>query len=70
MSLKPQQFYKATNPAKTLDISKQEDKSYYVDFSAVRGGELIAELKDKITWSEDFTCHLFTGHIGCGKSTG
>lgn len=69
MSLKPQQFYNATNPAKTLDISKQEDKSYYVDFSAVRGGELIAELKDKITWSEDFTCHLFTGHIGCGKST-
>ena len=69
MLLKPQQFYNATNPAKTLDISKQEDKSYYVDFSAVRGGELIAELKDKITWSEDFTCHLFTGHIGCGKST-
>lgn len=69
MSLTPQQFYNATNPAKTLDISKQEDKSYYVDFSAVRGGELIAELKDKITWSEDFTCHLFTGHIGCGKST-
>ena len=69
MLLKPQQFYNATNPAKTLDISKQEDKSYYVDFSAVRGGELIAELKDKITWSEDFTCHLFTGHTGCGKST-
>jgi hypothetical protein len=69
MSLTPQQFYNATNPAKTLDISKAEDKSYYVDFSSVRGGELIAELKDKITWSEDFTCHLFTGHIGCGNST-
>jgi hypothetical protein len=69
MSLTPQQFYNATNPAKTLDISKAEDKPYYIDFSSVRGGEIIAELKDRITWSEGFTCHLFTGHTGCGKST-
>jgi hypothetical protein len=69
MSLTPQQFFRATNPAKTLDISKEPDKHYYIDFSSVRGEEMIADLKDKITWSEDFTCHLFTGHLGCGKST-
>jgi len=41
------------------------------DFSSVRGGEIIAKLKQKITFfsRDEPTCVLFTGHIGCGKST-
>ncbi|MGK7924569.1 MAG: ATP-binding protein [Spirulina sp.] len=71
MPITPQQFYRATNPAKTLNVSQFPDKHYYIDFSAVRGGQVISELIDRITWTENnvFTCHLFTGHIGCGKST-
>ncbi|MEM9542766.1 MAG: ATP-binding protein [Cyanobacteria bacterium P01_E01_bin.42] len=71
MTITAQKFYRATNPAKTLNISQFPDKQYYIDFSDVRGGEVITELKDRITWTEEneFTCHLFTGHIGCGKST-
>lgn len=69
MTLNPRDFYNATNPSKTLDISKEEDKQYYIDFSEVRGGQVIEELCRGITWADNFTCNLFTGHIGCGKST-
>lgn len=69
MSLDPKQFFRATNPSKTLNINKPEDAQYYIDFSAVRGGQVIDELCNKISWSDEFTCSLFTGHIGCGKST-
>lgn len=64
-------FNKATNPNKTLDISKAEDKSYYIDFSSVRGGDVLKKVKNKITYflPDEPTCTLFTGHIGCGKST-
>lgn len=63
-------FYKACNPSKTLDMGKAEDRQYYIDFSSVRGGEIIEELKRTIIRSPDEpTCQLFTGHIGCGKST-
>ncbi|MGK7877602.1 MAG: ATP-binding protein [Xenococcaceae cyanobacterium] len=71
MNLDVRKFYQATNPSRTLDIKNPEDKKYYIDFSKVRGGLLIEELKNKITWADEneFTCNLFTGHIGCGKST-
>lgn len=64
-------FFQATNPAKTLNIKNEDDRRYYIDFSSVRGGEIIAELKDNIAFfsPDDPTCVLFTGHIGCGKST-
>lgn len=67
-----QKFFHATNPGKTLFTDNfNEDLQYYIDFSSVRGGEVIETLKDNITlWAEDKpTCQLFTGHIGCGKST-
>lgn len=66
-----QKFYRATDPAKTLVVANPEDKKYYIDFSSVRGGEIIKKLKQKITFfaPDDPTCTLFTGHIGCGKST-
>ena len=70
MALDLHRFFKASNPSRTLDISKPEDRQYYIDFSAVRGSNLIKELGRAIVFSEDEpNCQLFTGHIGCGKST-
>ncbi|MEM7773753.1 MAG: ATP-binding protein [Cyanobacteria bacterium P01_A01_bin.37] len=64
-------FFQATNPGRTLSVEKPEEKKFYIDFSSVRGGEIIQELLDNITFfsSDQPTCTLFTGHIGCGKST-
>lgn len=64
-------FHKATNPARTLKARNEEDQKCYIDFSEVRGEDIISTLKDSITiWNPDEpTCNLFTGHIGCGKST-
>ncbi|MEY3334585.1 MAG: hypothetical protein RLZZ176_2888, partial [Cyanobacteriota bacterium] len=64
-------FYKATNPARTLKAQNMEDQKCYIDFSEVRGEDIISTLKESITiWNADQpTCNLFTGHIGCGKST-
>jgi hypothetical protein len=66
-----QRFYRATNPSKTLIVENIEDQKYYIDFSSVRGGKIIEELRDNITFlsPEEPTCQLFTGHIGCGKTT-
>ncbi len=70
MKLNLRQFFQAVNPARTLDYAKPEDRQYYIDFTAVRGGHLIQQLKRTISWSDSpRTCQLFTGHIGCGKST-
>ncbi len=64
-------FHKATNPARTLKTQNVEDQKCYIDFSEVRGEDIISTLKESITiWNADQpTCNLFTGHIGCGKST-
>jgi hypothetical protein len=64
-------FFKACNPAKTLIVGNPEDRQYYIDFSAVRGGRIIEALGRTITRlsPDEPTCQLFTGHIGCGKST-
>ena len=71
MSLNAQKLYQATNPLKTLDIKDPEDAKKYIDFASVRGGQVIEDLKVDIIWAEEgsFTCNLFTGHLGCGKST-
>jgi hypothetical protein len=64
-------FFKACNPAKTLIVGNPEDRQYYIDFSSVRGGRIIEALGRTIIRlsPEEPTCQLFTGHIGCGKST-
>ena len=64
-------FYKACNPSKPLMMGKSEDRQYYIDFSSVRGSKIIESLKRTITLiaPDEPTCQLFTGHIGCGKST-
>ncbi len=71
MALDLRKFYQACNPSKTLDLGKTEDQPYYIDFSPVRGGEIIEELGRTITLfsPDEPTCQLFSGHIGCGKST-
>lgn len=71
MKLNVTRFFKACNPAKTLAVSKPEDRQYYIDFSEVRGAKIIEELGRTITRlsPDEPTCQLFTGHIGCGKST-
>jgi AAA ATPase domain len=71
MSIDLRKFFQATNPSKTLVVENVEDQKYYIDFSSVRGGKIIEELKDNITYfsPDEPTCALFTGHIGCGKST-
>jgi hypothetical protein len=63
-------LFKALNPTKPLNIAKQEDQKYYIDFSDVRGGHVTRQLARTIESQYDIsTCQLFTGHIGCGKST-
>jgi hypothetical protein len=71
MTLDLRKFFQATNPSRTLAVENEEDQKYYIDFSSVRGGKIIEELKDNITFfsPDEPTCDLFTGHIGCGKST-
>nr|WP_263012248.1 ATP-binding protein [Laspinema sp. D2d] len=65
------EFYRATEPGPALVCTDPQDRKYYIDFSTVRGGEIIDKLKNKITFfmPDRPTCALFTGHIGCGKST-
>lgn len=64
-------FFKACNPSRTLIVGNAEDRQYYIDFASVRGGKIIEELERTITRisPDEPTCQLFTGHIGCGKST-
>ncbi|MEX0271860.1 P-loop NTPase fold protein [Leptolyngbyaceae cyanobacterium UHCC 1019] len=70
MSLDVAQFFKACNPSHTLSYSNPSDRKYYIDFSDVRGTNLIQELRRTIDLlPQERTCQLFTGHVGCGKST-
>jgi hypothetical protein len=70
MTLDTQKFFNACNPSKTLKVEQSEDRQYYIDFSSVRGGNVIQRLQRTIALQSDVsTCQLFTGHIGCGKST-
>lgn len=71
MGLNLTRFYQVCDPSQTLDVSNPDDQPYYIDFSPVRGSNLIQELDRTITRLSPNvpTCQLFTGHIGCGKST-
>lgn len=70
MVLNVGQFFRACNPSKTLNYGDAKDRACYIDFAAVRGNDVVKELRRTISLSgEDPTCQLFTGHIGCGKST-
>ena len=71
MAVDLREFFRATNPSRTLAADSEEDRKFYIDFSSVRGGQIIEELNQNITFfsPDEPTCELFTGHIGCGKST-
>ncbi|PHJ58045.1 KAP family P-loop domain-containing protein [Nostoc linckia z18] len=71
MSIDLRAFFQASDPSRTLFVNNMSDVKYYIDFSGVRGGDIIGKLKQKITFFKpnEPTCTLFTGHIGCGKST-
>ncbi len=71
MKLDLDRFYPACNPSKTLNAANPEDRKYYIDFSSVRGSNIIREIGRTITRlsGDEPTCQLFIGHIGCGKST-
>jgi len=64
-------FYKACNPSYTLNMGDKLGRQYYIDFADVRGCKIVEELQRTITRisPDEPTCQLFTGHIGCGKST-
>jgi hypothetical protein len=64
-------FFKACNPSRTINLTNPDDRPYYIDFAAVRGGKIVEVLERTITLlsPDEPTCQLFTGHIGCGKST-
>lgn len=71
MLLDLERFYQACNPSRPLMMGDAADRRYYIDFASVRGGKIIEALQRTITRiSPDTpTCQVFTGHIGCGKST-
>ena len=62
-------LYRASDPGRTLNVADPADKQYYIDFTPVRGRQIIENICDNISvWSPDKpTCQLFTGHLGCGK---
>jgi energy-coupling factor transporter ATP-binding protein EcfA2 len=69
VTLDQKKFFQACNPNR-LDLENQEERKYYIDFSSVRGSNIINELSRTIDFSENQrSCQLFTGHMGCGKST-
>jgi hypothetical protein len=65
------EFFNACDPSHTLVMSDPADVRYYIDFASVRGGKVIESMKRTIVLKkpDQYTCQLFTGHIGCGKST-
>jgi hypothetical protein len=71
MLLNLERFYQACNPSRPLMIENVGDRMYYIDFASVRGGKIIEALLRTITRISPNTptCQLFTGHLGCGKST-
>lgn len=72
MELDPKKFFQACNPSRTLKMEIEEERQYYIDFSTVRGGDIIKRLIRTISQeaeASDISCQLFAGHIGCGKST-
>lgn len=66
-----QRFFNNCAPNRTLDMGNPQDCQYYIDFASVRGSNIIQQLERTITRlaSNQPTCQLFSGHVGCGKST-
>ncbi|BAY37373.1 hypothetical protein NIES2111_17100 [Nostoc sp. NIES-2111] len=50
MAIDLREFFKATDPSRTLFINNILDSKCYIDFSSVRGGDIIQTLKKRITF--------------------
>jgi dihydrodipicolinate reductase len=44
MAVDLRKFFEATDPSRTLVVNNAQDKKYYIDFSSVRGGDIIGNL--------------------------
>jgi hypothetical protein len=66
MELNFRQFYQASEPSRPI-----QDPRYYIDFSEVRGSDIVEELARTIIdlSPDEPTTQLLTGHVGSGKST-
>ena len=53
------------------DPYKPATAQYYVDCSAARGNSsaLTQEFQRNLELADDYLCFLFSGHVGCGKSS-
>lgn len=61
-----QDAYNVSDPVRPLPSGDPR----YVDCTPVRGNEdVVEQMLKTITWSDNFTAQLFTGHRGSGKST-
>ncbi|HLP92017.1 MAG TPA: P-loop NTPase fold protein [Nostocaceae cyanobacterium] len=71
MLLDLERFYQACNPSRPLVMENAADRLYYIDFTSVRGGKIVEAFLRTIAIisPQSPTCQLFTGHLGCGKST-
>ncbi|MEO0828780.1 MAG: ATP-binding protein [Cyanobacteria bacterium J06642_9] len=71
MALDLVRFYQACNPTRPLQIADALDQRYFINFSEVRGGDVVQELGRTITMlaGDRPTTQSFTGHVGSGKST-
>lgn len=70
MPVDESEFYNACDPTVPLDTSNELHKKYLIDFSPVRQKGLIDEIYTRILKKKDNPIvQLFTGQIGCGKST-
>jgi hypothetical protein len=63
-------FFRASNPADTMMSNADELNKYYIDFFPVRGIDIVRDIVRSITISPNQpTCNLFTGQVGCAKTT-
>ncbi len=63
-------LYNVCTPDAALDVANETDRQYYIDFTPVRGAQVVEDICQKISFKRNKrTCQLFTGHMGCGKST-
>ena len=49
MAIDLPKFYRNCNPSKTLNTASHEAQKYYIDFSGVRGSNIVEELLANIT---------------------
>jgi len=64
------EMFRACNPTEPLSFSNPRERQSYIDFSSVRGFQIIEKMRKIISFSSDNTsCQLFTGQTGNGKST-